>query len=192
LLIVLALCGIAALFLRPQSADHRIVLWGASVLSMTPLGRGLGWWFQAHPFPTEEYVHSDLLQTMLELGMIPGLALILIPILLWWKGVADVAVRATFCALLLEAVVSFPLHFPATSFLFAAVAGALARRNPDPCRAGLHGGTLHGLSAQWARPSDSRISAYERRRSELIPVRSALAEFTYSVTRERRKTAAVG
>ena len=129
---VLGLIGIAGfvtLFLKIASADQRILLWSTAAISITAAGRGIGWWFQAHPFPQEEYVHSDALQFLVEIGIF-ALPLLAVPVLAW-RGAGNVADRAAFLAVAIEGVVSFPLHMPANVFIFGILAGALAARRGD-------------------------------------------------------------
>lgn len=130
---LVAILALAAIFLgltilrgHIDSASQRLTLWGAALYSITPLGQGLGWWENAHPFTFEEFVHSDLLQFLVELG-IGGLFFIAIPVLIFWRGIENKALGACFAVLCLEATVSFPLHVPATALLFAIVSGFLAR-----------------------------------------------------------------
>lgn len=126
---VAVLCVAAFFFLgigKEWSAGLRMVLWGAAVMSITPLGHGLGWWAAAHPFPSEEFVHSDALQVLVELGL-PGALLLAVPVLCWRRR-AHVSIRAAFVAVCIEAAVSFPLHAPAQGFLWALLAGFLGSR----------------------------------------------------------------
>jgi hypothetical protein len=128
-----ALVGLgAAIFLGIASAGLRAVLWGAAWLSITPMGHGLGWWQAAHPFPIEEFVHSDVLQAFVETGWLGGACLVAIGCIAFFSGCRCAgsecrAVRAAFLGLGIECVVSFPLHTPAAGFLLACLAGFLAR-----------------------------------------------------------------
>lgn len=106
---------------------HRFVLWGTAVLAFTPLGNGLGWGSAAFPF--EEFVHSDALQAMAEIG-IGGGGLLLIPVLAFVGKRGSRAERAVFVVACIEVVVSFPLHFPASGFVAAVVAGYLVGLGP--------------------------------------------------------------
>ena len=125
-LAVIAVAAVAALLLvKGQSTGMRFVLWGTAILSMTPTGLGLGWWGAAHPFPWEDYVHSDVLQAFVEMG--PAAILFLaFPAWLLWRRDGNVAEQSAFAAVVAEAFVSFPLHVPATAFLAALLAGGLA------------------------------------------------------------------
>ena len=109
-----------------DSAGLRMVLWGAAYLDITTFGHGLGYWREAHPFPIEEFVHSDWLQFLVELGA-GGIAFIALPILTLARGKGSIAERCALVAVTLEALVSFPLHGAAGAFIFAALAGNMAR-----------------------------------------------------------------
>lgn len=129
-LLLLGGAGIAALLLLGEgklaSAQHRAVLWGAALYAIAPLGRGLGWWAAAHPFALEEYVHSDVLQAFVELG-VGAVFLLAIPVGAWRSRGGTDAQRAAFVTLCCAACISFPMRLPATVFLFALLAGALVR-----------------------------------------------------------------
>jgi hypothetical protein len=129
LIAAVLVAGVALLiFTKFSSSFHRVILWGATAMSFTPLGRGLGWASLA--FPEEEFSHSDALQAIVELG-IGGLALLLIPIAAFRGKRAGHAEHALFAAVLVEVLVSFPLHFPASGFVAAVVAGFMAGLGPD-------------------------------------------------------------
>jgi hypothetical protein len=118
------------------SAGARVVLWGAAILSLTPEGRGIGWWAVGHPVPGEEYVHSDILQAMVEFGI--GSVLLLAFFAAALRGTRheeDRAVAGAFIVVGIEAVLSFPLHTPAAGFLAFVLAGRLARDRTRVCRA---------------------------------------------------------
>jgi hypothetical protein len=123
--------GVAAIFILGQgklgSADHRLVLWLTTIASWTQFGHGLGW-FQAS-YPQEEFAHSDALQAIAELGIM-GLALLTVPIVAFTGNRGTNAERALFFAVCVEALVSFPLHVPASGFVAAIVAGYLVSRRP--------------------------------------------------------------
>lgn len=128
-LLAVLIAGLALLlFTKFSSSLHRPILWGATAMSFTPLGRGLGWASLA--FPEEEFSHSDALQALVELG-VGGLALALIPIAAFRGKRATHAEHALFTAILVEVFVSFPLHFPASGFLAAVMAGFMVGLGPD-------------------------------------------------------------
>ncbi len=125
--ILILMIGAAALvFLGPDklgSAGERIILWLAMSEAVTPWGQGLGWVQAA--LPVQSFVHNDALQILVELGM-GGLVILAFPLAIWQRNRGNVAERALFVAVLVEAVVSFPLHVPASAFVAALVAGFLA------------------------------------------------------------------
>lgn len=127
--VILLLLGFASLVAlvsfgpsKFNDAGIRVVLWATTAISITPLGHGLGWFYAAHPI--EQFAHSDILQAAAELGV--GSLFFLVPagFALTRRNV-DGAERAIFIALFAEAIVSFPLHMPATGFLAALLAGHL-------------------------------------------------------------------
>jgi hypothetical protein len=129
--VALVPCLIAMLFLfKFGSAMHRIVLWGAALMHFTIAGRGLG--FTDAAFPVEQFVHSDAIQTLVELGL-AGLVAAAIPVIALRNGGGSNAERALFVAVCVEVCISFPLHFPATGFLAAIAAGCLARGRVPVC-----------------------------------------------------------
>jgi hypothetical protein len=111
---------------KAASGMTRLVLWGTALESIVPLGRGLGWWAFAHPGGLDQVAHSDALQYVVELGA-GSIFLLIVPFLVLKRGIGHAAERAAFVVLCIEAVVSFPLHLPASGFLFALLAGSLAR-----------------------------------------------------------------
>ena len=125
----IGLAGVLAIFvLGPDklgSAGNRIVVWLGMIEALTPLGRGLGW--TIHALPHEQFVHSDALQAVLEVGY-GAVVLAIIPVLAFWGGRGNRAERALFAAVCVEIVVSFPLHVPASGFLAVLVAGLLVGR----------------------------------------------------------------
>lgn len=152
--LVLALLAAAAAvlaLLKPESGGTRAVLWVAAAWSVTPLGRGLGWWAAAHPGPFEEFVHSDLLQAMVELGAGAAPLAAFFAAALW--RTADAGPRAALAAACLEAAVSFPLHVPCAGFLAFALAGHALRRRARVRGAGPRGGAD-------ARARDGRAGAH--------------------------------
>ncbi len=108
---------------RFQSAGTRIVVWGATIMAFTWTGNGLGWFQTAHP--PEEFAHSDVLQAIAEIGP-AAIVLLAIPVIIFMRMRGSHAERGAFIVVCIEAVVSFPLHMPATGFLAAIVAGYLA------------------------------------------------------------------
>jgi hypothetical protein len=134
LIALLANAALASVFVlgfgKLESGLDRMVLWGAGLLSITPGGRGLGWWASTHPGPLSEVAHSDALQLMVEVGL-GSLFLLAVPIILLTRGTGDTAMRAAYVALGVEALVSFPMHLAASGFLAAVLAGHMARARAD-------------------------------------------------------------
>lgn len=170
LLIVIG--GFAMLFLKLGNAEHRIVLWGATAMSLKFLGNGLGWGGAA--FPYEEFVHSDALQAVAELG-VGAAALLVIPFMVFRGSRGSHAERALFLAICVEVLVSFPLHFPASGFLAAAVAGYLVSTR------GLVRGSLayrqlaDGPRDSWWAATGRAIAGGGRPRHRALSVRSISA-----------------
>jgi hypothetical protein len=129
--VILLMLGIASVVsLGPEKftfAVHRAMIWGAMAATFVPLGNGLGWFAAVHPL--EQYGHSDVLQAFAELG-IAALALATIPFLALTGNRGTNAERALFVAVCIEAMVSFPLHLPASGFVAAIVAGYLVSVRP--------------------------------------------------------------
>ena len=126
------------------SGMQRIVLWGAAILTLDPRGQGLGWWASVHMQPNEEYVHSDVLQIFVELGL-PGVLLLIAPAAAL-RG-PSTPERAALATIAIESVVSFPLHTPAVAFLAAVLAGGILRAWADVRLAELVGRARNVLGA---------------------------------------------
>lgn len=141
------------------SIDHRLTLWIAAIYSITFFGNGLGWWKAAHPFGFEEFVHSDLLQFLVELG-IGGVFFIAIPVLIFANGIRDKALAGCFLVLCFESVVSFPTHVPATAFLLFCVAGFLARSGTSVRDTERAGGILSSEGLRRETPYRAGVAAY--------------------------------
>jgi hypothetical protein len=204
---LIALAGFFALFLKITSADQRVLLWSTAVMTILRasdvagalnniLGHGIGWWFQAHPFPQEEYVHSDALQFLVELGVF-ALPLLAVPFIAWFgesrNSPALRADRAAFLAVAIEGVVSFPLHMPANVFLFGMLAGAMATRRADVRVPGLSGGIVDDDDPRWQAAQPGYVRHDSQRRHFGIPVRSAHAQYAdvdLAHGRERRTAGA--
>jgi hypothetical protein len=124
--IILLMLGTASIVsLGPEKftfALHRAMIWIAMGAAVTPLGNGLGWFATVHP--AEAFGHSDVLQAFAEIG-IAASALAAIPLLAFMSNRGTHAERALFVAVCIEAMVSFPLHLPASGFVAALVAGYL-------------------------------------------------------------------
>lgn len=108
---------------KSASMAMRFEVWNETIRHLTLAGHGLGWFIWT--FPKWEYVHSDALQALVELG--PGaLAFGAFAVLVLWRSKAALPVRAAFVAALVQVAVAFPLHMPASGFVAALLAGHLA------------------------------------------------------------------
>ncbi len=134
-LVPIALAAVAMLFVfgaeKFSTGGLRMVLWGATAMAIRPWPQGLGWFLAVHP--NEQFAHSDLLQVLAEFGVIGALPLLAIFVLMLKYGNGERGERAAFVAISVEAIVSFPLHVPATGFLAFLLAGHLARRRIGVC-----------------------------------------------------------
>ena len=166
----------AVLELKIGSSFHRLTLWGAAILSLDPVGRGVGWWFQAHPFGGEEYAHSDLLQSGVEIGF-AGLLWPLFFALVWLRGSGDKVWRACFLAGVAEFALSFPTHLPAQVFAFALAAGGVACRVRLPHGVGFPRRTPDAERSRWQWSHGGRISRGSRSSAGVVSVRSAFAQY---------------
>lgn len=151
------------------TAGQRIVLWGATGMAITPFGNGLGWFKAAHPI--EQYAHSDVLQALVEIG-VGAVALSSIPIVILMRGRGTHADRAAFVAMLVQCVISFPLHMPASGFLAAVLAGFLARRHGILCLGKSRGRDENGASVRSRAEVPDRICDAGRGSSGAVPTRS--------------------
>lgn len=119
--------------LRADSWHYRLDMWRDAIDGLTVWGHGIGSFYSVYPaFETRmdslyqpAHVHNDLLEFVFELG-VPGLILICLLVgLIVWK--AQHRERMVMLAIGVTAMFGFPLHSPATVFLFGAVAGCSAR-----------------------------------------------------------------
>jgi len=168
------------LFTKFSSSFHRVILWGATAMSFTPLGHGLGWASLA--FPEEEFSHSDALQAIAELG-IGGLALVLIPIAAFRGKRAGYAEHAIFAAVLVEVLVSFPLHFPASGFVAAVVAGFMVGLGPDVRRLPFVSHPSDELCRVRWRDAENGNDGHGQRLGGVVSIRSVLEKLAALRTR---------
>lgn len=99
----------------------RLPIWEYAISWWQPLGYGLGSFgaLRGHDF---EFAHNEFLHYAFELG----LGVVLMIGVIWYAFLAaDVPGRVALAALLAAAAVWYPLHQPATGFLFAVLAGHL-------------------------------------------------------------------
>ncbi len=176
---VLVIAGIAAVALAGQGKDisglHRIMYWGTAILSLVPGGRGLAWWSAAHPFPMEEFVHSDVLQAMLELGL-GSVFFLAIPVMVLQRS-GGIAERAAYIAICVEALVSFPVHLPASGFLAAVLTGYLARKRGDVRLPGSERGVEDFGAVRWSAAPGRSLAWWNGRSGSGISDRPAYPEF---------------
>lgn len=122
----IALAAMLAVFAfgpgKMVSAEHRLTLWIAVTMAWTQFGHGLGWFLTYYPL--EQFAHSDAIQMVAELG-IGAFVVLFIPYYAFRNGGGNRAERATLFAACIQVCVSFPLHFPASGFVVAVVAGCV-------------------------------------------------------------------
>jgi hypothetical protein len=176
---ILGLAALAAALLfvfgisKMGSADQRLILWGSTILAWTQFGHGLGWYNVAQP--GLEFAHSDAIQLIAELG-IGGFAALAIPFVVFRKQRGNHAERALFIAICFQSIVSFPLHFPASGFLAAIVAGYLVSNRADLRMGELDGGIQDGGGLRRLDATDQGFAGAGGRRGGAIPIRPVLAQ----------------
>ena len=156
---------------RLTSGLFRAQGWAIAFDLITPFGHGLGTMRAMTPFG--ELAHSDVLQALVELGAV-AVPFLLLAVVLLWRGSDDLAGRAAFGAICLEAVVSFPLHTPAGGFLAALLAGHLARVRPGLLWFGYDRGAAPG-SGIWTSRNFIRDTRGPICRGS-VPVRSPVSD----------------
>lgn len=152
-------------------AAQRVVMWLATAYAITIPGHGLGWYRASHL--TEEFAHSDVLQSLAELGA--GALFFAVIIVYAFRHRGDLAEKAAFVAICIELIVSFPLHVPAGGFLAALLAGFLVRDCSYAGRAGLCGRDQDGADGEWDSAVRDRFDRGSGRRGGLVSVRSQIA-----------------
>jgi hypothetical protein len=110
------------------SLDERLLIWQTTISDLTLFGHGVGSFFATYPH--WETAHNDALQLVSELGIgaIPFLAVLAIGLYRGWSQTAE---RAALVALMVEGIVSFPLHMPTTAFLGMVLVGDMVGRGYD-------------------------------------------------------------
>jgi len=105
--------------LNPITVQHRLLIWSETIAALTPLGHGLG----SHlPVYGAAHAHNDFLEIAYELG-VPGVMLFVVAISSLtrfggeWHGIVSLVILS---------LTSFPLQNPASSVVFALLAGGLA------------------------------------------------------------------
>ena len=163
----------AVIFTKLGESVHRITLWGTTIMSMSFRGNGLGWASAAFPF--EEFSHSDMLQAVAELGF-GALALLYIPFAAFRGTRGCRAEYALFAAVLVEVAVSFPLHFPATGFVSAVVAGYLVGLGPVLCGIAPASYPRHEPRSFWRGDASGADAFRSKQVGSLVSVRSVSTE----------------
>lgn len=146
------ICGAWAMFyLSPESMYVRFGFWREAFAGGIPFfGHGFGSF--AHDFMFAEYMHSEPLQAVYELGVLAFAPALLVVYL--FSRETDGPERFVLAAVLAVGCVSFPLHMPITGFAAALAAGSVARKR---CGIrdlrGSHGGTYVSRLWGWGRAS---------------------------------------
>src|ERR1019366_1865908 len=154
------------------SAGQRVILWGATILAWTQFGHGLGWFQTVHQ--SEQFAHSDAIQAIAEIG-VGAFAVLMIPFIALQRNRGTNAERAAFIAVCFEVFVSFPLHFPATGFAAAMLAGFLVSNRRLVSLGKPVGRVRDGLGIQRADAANRGAFSSGGSRGRQISVRSALA-----------------
>lgn len=114
-----------------ESASNRMAIIGDTVAQLTVLGHGVGTYYVAvseHAIRLPalgiraDHVHNDLLEAIFELGIGVFLLVALVGCALAGGLALE---RTVLIAILVEGLLGFPLHLPATAFVAALVAGRL-------------------------------------------------------------------
>lgn len=121
-------------WIQSGSMHDRNLLWRDTIDGLTTFGSGIGSFYSTFPkyasrLDTQQiqpwHAHNDILELGFELG-VPGIILVLVlgGLVFWRAGEPE---KSVLVALGVIAMFGFPLHTPATAFLFGAVAGHAAR-----------------------------------------------------------------
>ena len=167
----LSICVAACLLVVPlphvitdgSSLLERVGVWKATVEHLTWLGHGVGSYYAVYPTfvphpilvaARPAHAHNELVNIASDLG-VPGLVLLLGFGWLAFRN-AGAMERCVLVALFGISLFSFPLHVPATGFIFAVVAGSAAARWRLLHGRELHGGTVehHRQNVLWAKLRD--------------------------------------
>lgn len=157
---------------KAGTAGQRAILWISTFYAWTQFGHGLGWFATVHS--QEQFAHSEVLQTVAELG-IGGVAALLIPVLALSSKRGNHAERAAFVAVCFECAVSFPLHLPANGFLAAVLAGVLLSRRPVVLMGGDHVAVADGAGVQQREAAYRAVAVAGRSGGGAVPSRSGSA-----------------
>ena len=164
---------------KANSGVDRFVLWGAALESITPMGRGLGWWATTHVGPTIGFVHSEPLQAIVEFGFGAVFFLAAATVVFLRRSLFDAAELAILAAIGVEATFSFTLHLPASGFLACLLAGYVARDRDFVCDHGLAWGDDLDAAIRSQAASRERLDRGIGRSRSGFPVRPKLAPVLY-------------
>ncbi len=121
-------------WLAGASLSERVGIWGDTIAGLTPSGHGIGSFYSRFPASASRidiihaqpsHAHNDFLEVAFELGAVgSNLSIVFIAMCLVRS---DEVAKMAVLALAIESMFGFPLHSPATAFLFGAVAGHASR-----------------------------------------------------------------
>lgn len=116
--LVFAYLDLRAFPSRLDGYDGRLVMWQVAWANTSWAGVGLGTFGPL--MPQFEWAHNEFLHLSFEVGAV---SVLLWVIVFYAMGVGDAVERSILAALVGSALVSYPLHMPATAFVAAVVAG---------------------------------------------------------------------
>jgi O-antigen ligase len=147
ILAALAFAVSPAKWLNSDTGQIRVDQWRDTVDGLTWLGNGIGSYYSTYPRDATRldtgkiqpnHAHNDALELAFETGPAGCALAFAFLALVWWS--APEGGRLVLLALGIIAMLAFPLHTPATAFVFGLVAGHGARRRGrvwvDPIRGG--------------------------------------------------------
>ncbi len=121
-------------WLGGTSFSERVAIWGDTVSGLTSAGHGIGSFYSAFPASASRidivhaqpsHAHNDFLELAFELGIVGVVLFGAFAAMVAARG--DEVAKMVFLAIAVESMFGFPLHSPATAFLFGAVAGHASR-----------------------------------------------------------------
>ena len=130
--IPIGLAGIALYLSTDYGSSERLDIWRSVIHGITPLGHGLGSFWQAYPafdlrpfaLSYPEYAHNEFLHIAFELGL-PGI--VLAGGFIFSLAGPLTSGRLVLIALLMEMCFAFPSHLPATATIGLILAGYAVR-----------------------------------------------------------------
>lgn len=141
ILVIFCAASVAAYVGVNASFPDRLTIWAATLDGMTWFGNGIGSFFTTFPshapgwdflISRPVHAHNDWLELVYELGLPAAVLLAASSVLLFSQSCAKPECLILI-ALITEACLGFPLHFPATLFLGGLVAGQFCRDGPRLC-----------------------------------------------------------